>query len=152
MLSSPQAVLCWIVLNSLESKLLLESMLNSPQAGLCWIILSSPHTVICWIVLNSLENRPLLDCAWYSGKQTFVGKYAKQSASRPLLGCAEKVLSSPHTVLCWITLNSPHRSPCWIVLNSLENRHSLDGAKESTCRPLLDCAKKSGKQTFVGLC
>ena len=74
MLSSQQA--CWIVFNSLESKLLLESMLNSLQADLCWIMLSSPHKVICWIVLNSLENRPLLD-------------YAKQCTSRPLLDCAK---------------------------------------------------------------
>ena len=113
----------------------------SPHAGLCLIVLNSPHTGLCWIVLNILESRHLLESL-----------SAKQSASRPLLGCAEKVLSSPHIVVCWIMLNSPHRSPCWIVLNSLENRHSFDYAKQSTCRPLLDCAKKSGKQTFVGLC
>ena len=76
MINSPNTGLCWIVLDSLESKLLLESMLNSPQADLCCIMLNSPHTVIGWIVLNSMENKPLLD-------------YAKQYTSRPLLDCAK---------------------------------------------------------------
>ena len=62
------------------------------------------------------------------------------------------ILNSPHAglfglsliawkeELYWIILNSPYAGLCWIVLKSLESR------------PLLDCAKQSGKQTFVGLC
>ena len=73
------------------------------------------------------------------------------------------MLNSPHAGLCCFVLNSlesrplfdyPKQStyrPFWIKLNSIESRPLLGYAKQSTCRPLLDCAKKSGKQTFDGL-
>ena len=49
-------------------------------------------------------------------------------------------------------LSSPHAGIFRIVLNSLESRPLLDYAKQATNRPLLECAKKSGKQTFDRLC
>ena len=75
MLSSPHARLCWIVLNSLESRTLLD-LLNNPENMPFWCMLSSPHAGLCWIVLKSLESRPLFD-------------NAKQSTCRLLLDCAK---------------------------------------------------------------
>ena len=47
-------------------------------------------------------------------------------------------------------LNSPHAGLCLIVLNSLESRPLIDYAKQSTCRPLLECAITVRNQAFVG--
>ena len=72
MLTSPHAGIFWIVLNSRESRPLLDYAKQSGKQEIRSIMLNSSHAGLCWIVLKSLESRPLLDCAKKSGKQTFV--------------------------------------------------------------------------------